>query len=385
MMDENSPKCPPGKTVCSNCLRPCQQPAIKSCGHSFCQACSSHVWGEELKEKVACPDCREIFLRNKPGSKVPLGKMKEPTRLTTIDETKLSVKSICELHKEILDLFCVEDQTPLCSVCRKSWDHSLHTVIPRNQAAATDNQETGSPMSGWEEGFPRSEPSSSGVIGYSNVTTGFKGKGEALKGNEKEDADKLLLIDQWVDFNLEENKEEGAQSNSRVQNSITWIVLILFIIQIVGLVTTVFVFTKAKPVLPATITVNPCCPLGWIMNQGNCYHVLELEGSWDAGQQHCSSLGASLAVVDNLEKLNVAVQDKGPFNHWVGLLRESSEMWKWTDGTVFNNLFEVEGDGRCAYLVKGAVSSADCSVEKKWLCSQKVKTSGGSHGRCRGT
>ncbi|KAH0630433.1 hypothetical protein JD844_013457 [Phrynosoma platyrhinos] len=177
----------------------------------------------------------------------------------------------------------------------------------------------------------------------------------------------------------------GTQSNSWSQNSITWIVLVLFIIQIAGLVTTIFVFTKAKADLPGTSAVTsttPCCPPGWIMNQGNCYQVLELEGAWETGQQHCSSLGASLAVIGKLEKLNDAMNDKGPYNHWVGLLRESGERWKWPDGTQFNNLFEIAGDGRCAYLIHGAVSSADCSVKKKWLCSQSVKI---SQDHCQGT
>ncbi|XP_053154036.1 C-type lectin domain family 2 member B-like [Hemicordylus capensis] len=210
-------------------------------------------------------------------------------------------------------------------------------------------------------------------------------KGETLDGNEKVGADELVLIEQWVDFNLEENKEKGPQSNSRVQNSVTWILLVLFIIQIVGLITTIFVFTMAKPDIPAAISATPCCPHGWIMNQASCYHFSELEGAWEAGQHHCSSLGASLAVIGNLEKLNITVKNKVPFNHWVGLHREPDDGWKWPDGTLFKNLFEVEGDGRCAYLSNWAVNSTDCSAEKKWLCSQKVKTKEGSHSHCRAT
>ncbi|KAL8213051.1 UNVERIFIED_CONTAM: hypothetical protein K2H54_060430 [Gekko kuhli] len=146
-----------------------------------------------------------------------------------------------------------------------------------------------------------------------------------------------MLIEQWVDFNFSDSEEKGAQSNSRVQNSITWIVLVVFTIQIVGLITTVFVFTMAKPHLPSSATAAPCCPHGWIMTQGSCFHILDLEGAWEAGQQHCSSLGASLAVIDNLEKLNSAVPHKGPFNHWVGLLREPGKSWNWADDTAFNN------------------------------------------------
>ncbi|KAJ6652946.1 hypothetical protein lerEdw1_010304 [Lerista edwardsae] len=245
------------------------------------------------------------------------------------------------------------------------------------------SQENGSPRSGWEEGFRESEPIISAAVEDSNTADAFTEKGETLNGNKKVNADELLLLEQWVDFNLEENKAEGAQSNSRVRNSITWILLVLFIIQIAGLVTTIFVFTMAKPDIPAAASATPCCPHGWIMNEGHCYAISELEGTWAAGQHHCAALGASLAVVDSLEKLNAAVPHKDPFNHWVGLLREPGLVWKWPDGTLFNNLYEVEGDGQCAYLSEGILRSADCLVAKKWLCSQKVKTMEGSSSHCK--
>ncbi|XP_054834261.1 C-type lectin domain family 2 member D-like isoform X2 [Eublepharis macularius] len=302
--------------------------------------------------------------------------MGDSPRLTTVEKTELSSENVYEKHEEDVHLFCKEDQIPLCEVCGESKIHESHTLIPREQTASTKKQETGSSLSG------RKEDSHTSASGNSDVTSGSKG--DTLSGNEKDHTDELVLIEQWVDFNFNDSKEEGTQSNSRIQNSITWIVLILFTIQIVGLVTTIFVFTMAKPNLPSSHTAAPCCPHGWIMTQGSCYHFLDMEGAWGAGQQHCSSLGASLAVIDNLEKLNASVHHKGPFNHWVGLLREPGEIWKWPDGTVFNNHFEVEGEGQCAYLNNGFVSSTDCSVEKKWLCSHKARQEG-SPGRCKGT
>ncbi|XP_060094718.1 C-type lectin domain family 2 member D-related protein-like [Heteronotia binoei] len=227
-----------------------------------------------------------------------------------------------------------------------------------------------------------SQPTASG---NSDTTPGSKGKGETFSENEKDHTDELMLIEQWVDFNFNDSNRKDVRSNSRVQNSITWIVLIVFTIQIVGLITTVFVFTMAKPHLPSSssVTATPCCPRGWITTQGSCFHFLDLEGAWEAGQQHCSSLGASLAVIDNLEKLNSAVPHKVSFNYWVGLLREPGESWKWPDGTAFNNYFEVEGEGPCAYLNNRVVSSANCSTEKKWLCSQRARQ--GTPGHCKGT
>nr|XP_056701128.1 C-type lectin domain family 2 member H-like [Euleptes europaea] len=304
--------------------------------------------------------------------------MGDSSRPTTVAETELSAEDACEKRGEDVHLFGVEDQIPLCAVCRESEAHESHTVVPREQTASTRNQETGCSQSGWKEGSRLS------TSGNSNPTSGSKGKGEELSGNEKDHTDELMLMEQWVDFNFSDSKEEGAQSNSRTQNSITLIVLVLFTIQIVGLITTIFVFTMAKPDLPSSVTASPCCPPGWITAQGSCFRFLDLEGAWDAGQQHCSSLGASLAVIGNVERLSVAVRLQGPSDHWVGLLRQPGESWKWLDGTTFSNQFEVEGDGQCAYLNNGVVNSTDCSMEKKWLCSQRARQER-SPGRCRGT
>ncbi|XP_048343746.1 C-type lectin domain family 2 member D-like isoform X1 [Sphaerodactylus townsendi] len=306
--------------------------------------------------------------------------MGDSSRPVTAEETEVSAEGVCEKHGEDVHLFCMEDQIPLCAVRRESKAHELHTEIPREQTASMKYQGTGSSRSGWKEEL---RPSTSGD---SNITSDSKENGEKLSGNEKDHTDELMLMEQWVDFNFSERKEEGTRSNSRIQNSIIWIVLVVFTIQIVGLVTTILVFTMAKTDVRPSVTPTPCCPHGWIMSQGRCFHFLDLEGGWDAGQQHCSSLGASLAVIDNFEKLNqsVAVHHKGPFNHWVGLLRQPGESWKWPDGTAFNNQFEVGGDGPCAYLNNGIVSSTDCSTEKKYLCSQRARQER-SPGHCRET
>uniref|UniRef100_A0A8D2J0J3 B box-type domain-containing protein n=1 Tax=Varanus komodoensis TaxID=61221 RepID=A0A8D2J0J3_VARKO len=107
---------------------PCLYSAIQPCGHSFCQECSSRFWGEELQGKVSCCHCKDFLLNSKPGSEEVLGKMEG------------TANSVCETHKEGLNFFCVEDQIPLCSVCRKSWDHASHTVVPENQARKMDSR-----------------------------------------------------------------------------------------------------------------------------------------------------------------------------------------------------------------------------------------------------
>uniref|UniRef100_A0A674JIB0 RING-type E3 ubiquitin transferase n=1 Tax=Terrapene triunguis TaxID=2587831 RepID=A0A674JIB0_9SAUR len=41
----------------------------------------------------------------------------------------------CEKHQEALKLFCEEDQNLICWICRDSWDHRAHTVVPIEEAA----------------------------------------------------------------------------------------------------------------------------------------------------------------------------------------------------------------------------------------------------------
>ncbi|XP_039213040.1 uncharacterized protein LOC120314235 isoform X1 [Crotalus tigris] len=359
-----------GETVCLIGLTNCQPPITPFCGVNSSLTCISQSLEDEVKEKAPCSSCTGDSLKNKQGSTEFLGKMKEAVRQATVDETNWSTQEVCMIHKEDLSHFCLEDQVPLCSLCRKSWDHAAHTVISRNQP---ENQATGNVLNGGKDGFPKSQPTDASMVEFSNINKeDFIEKGGATDGNKDDKKDnKPATVEQWVDFSLEEKKEAGTQPNTRVKNSITWIVLILFVIQIVGLVTTIFVFTKAKPHLPSAAATTSCCPTGWHNNQGNCYHVMETKDTWNASQNHCLSFGATLAVFGDLEKLIGAMNVREPFNHWVGLHRSPEESWKWPDGTLFKNPFEVEGDGPCAYLKKRVVSSADCADWKKGLCSLK--------------
>ncbi|CAM4557887.1 unnamed protein product, partial [Lepidochelys kempii] len=62
---------------------------------------------------------------------------------------------------------------------------------------------------------------------------------------------------------------------------------------------------------------------------------------------------------------------KGRFDHWIGLRRDPGQLWKWADGSKFNNLFPIGGGGDCAYLNGlSAVSSLRCSSERPWICTK---------------
>ncbi|NWU11833.1 TRI41 ligase, partial [Cephalopterus ornatus] len=42
---------------------------------------------------------------------------------------------LCQRHREALKLFCEEEQTPMCLVCRESPAHRLHAAVPIEEAA----------------------------------------------------------------------------------------------------------------------------------------------------------------------------------------------------------------------------------------------------------
>uniref|UniRef100_A0A8C8S5Y6 C-type lectin domain-containing protein n=1 Tax=Pelusios castaneus TaxID=367368 RepID=A0A8C8S5Y6_9SAUR len=139
-------------------------------------------------------------------------------------------------------------------------------------------------------------------------------------------------------------------------------------------VTVLIVFASLSAIKPDVTELRPpapsCSPDGWICSLGNCYYFSEDEGNWKSAQNYCSSHAASLVAYTSLEALNTTKHHKGPANHWVGLLREPGQPWRWVDGTAFNHLFEVSGAGLCAYLDGSVVKSAACNTERKWVCSK---------------
>ncbi|XP_044840027.1 C-type lectin domain family 2 member D3-like [Mauremys mutica] len=114
------------------------------------------------------------------------------------------------------------------------------------------------------------------------------------------------------------------------------------------------------------------CPDGWVGYLGKCYYFSETEGNWTYSQKNCSALGASLAVTDTFRDLVFMLRYKGTLDHWIGLWRDQEgQPWKWPNGTEFNNLFEIQGEGDCVYLNNNYARIVGCSLEKHWICSKR--------------
>ncbi|XP_069099016.1 C-type lectin domain family 2 member B-like isoform X2 [Pleurodeles waltl] len=118
------------------------------------------------------------------------------------------------------------------------------------------------------------------------------------------------------------------------------------------------------------VVVLPPCGDGWIWYQYKCYYFSEDEGDWTAAKDSCAALNSSLALIDTQKELDFMLRYKGFRYHWIGLQRESSQQWKWVNGTEFSNWFVVADYSECAYLGHDRVKSVECYSKSKWICTQ---------------
>ncbi|XP_025947888.1 C-type lectin domain family 2 member D-like isoform X3 [Apteryx rowi] len=109
------------------------------------------------------------------------------------------------------------------------------------------------------------------------------------------------------------------------------------------------------------------CRDGWIGYRGICYYVSREEASWESSQRHCSSLGASLAVLKREWEVRFLRELKSSTDCWLGLRRQDGRL-VWVDGTVYNETFPVHGQGACAYM-NDAIASSSCSQLRPYICS----------------
>ncbi|XP_053154674.1 C-type lectin domain family 2 member D-like isoform X3 [Hemicordylus capensis] len=62
-----------------------------------------------------------------------------------------------------------------------------------------------------------------------------------------------------------------------------------------------------------------------------------------------------------------------PTDYWINLQRESVEQpWKWPNGSLVSDWFQIKGEGLCAYLNDNIVSSTNCDNHRNWICKKPV-------------
>uniref|UniRef100_H2ZZU7 RING-type E3 ubiquitin transferase n=2 Tax=Latimeria chalumnae TaxID=7897 RepID=H2ZZU7_LATCH len=124
--------------TCSVCQELFKDPVTLKCGHNFCRECVCEYWKGNIFS--ACPICRadsaisdlitNLTLRNIVETYKNIGK-----------KPKEESESVCSQHKEVLKLYCLEDEEAICLVCEKSRKHKNHEFLPVEEAAQEFKEE----------------------------------------------------------------------------------------------------------------------------------------------------------------------------------------------------------------------------------------------------
>lgn len=117
--------------LCPVCRYIYTDPVLLSCNHSFCKICLARHW--QKKKTLKCPVCKKRCPKKLPA---PNQQLKMLCDRFHLDKNESGVSEmLCQLHKENLKLFCLEDKEPVCVVCRDSKIHSSHNFRPLDEAA----------------------------------------------------------------------------------------------------------------------------------------------------------------------------------------------------------------------------------------------------------
>lgn len=119
---------------CSVCCDIFIDPVVLSCSHTFCRVCVTQSWQE--KRARECPICRKISKTADPPCNRVMKNLCEALLKERSQKTLQGSEIRCNLHNEKFKLFCLDDQKPLCVVCRDSNKHKTHSCRAAEEAAA---------------------------------------------------------------------------------------------------------------------------------------------------------------------------------------------------------------------------------------------------------
>ncbi|XP_050930555.1 E3 ubiquitin-protein ligase TRIM39-like [Lates calcarifer] len=123
---------------CPICHEIFEDPVVLSCSHSFCSSCIKSWWW--WKKRCECPVCKSVPRTRHPTRNLALKNLCEAVR-----ERRQRVSSgsepLCSLHFERFKLFCMDDEQPVCVVCRDSKAHYNHRCRPTDEIAVERKRE----------------------------------------------------------------------------------------------------------------------------------------------------------------------------------------------------------------------------------------------------
>ncbi|XP_038226488.1 C-type lectin domain family 2 member D-like [Dermochelys coriacea] len=181
-----------------------------------------------------------------------------------------------------------------------------------------------------------------------------------------------ICKEQQLDVPLNSNGDQkrGKEPGYRLGKTTAFTIVAAVTVLILGLIATTATLAVRTTKSCLDYADVPSCPDGWVGYRRQCYFFSEVERNWTASKSFCSSYSASLAGIDSGLEMTFLLRYKGSVYHWISLRREPSQLWKWGNGSEFDNRFEVRGGGNCAYLNDIGVSSSSCETEKNWICAR---------------
>ncbi|XP_049318759.1 E3 ubiquitin-protein ligase TRIM35-like [Astyanax mexicanus] len=119
--------------LCCVCCEVFTDPVIMSCSHSVCRTCLQQFWRSKVSRE--CPVCRRRSSKEDPPLNRALKNLCEAfLEKESRQRSSAGSEGVCSLHNEKLKLFCLDDQQPVCLVCRDSKKHKNHNFCPVDEA-----------------------------------------------------------------------------------------------------------------------------------------------------------------------------------------------------------------------------------------------------------
>ncbi|XP_005285693.1 E3 ubiquitin-protein ligase TRIM39-like [Chrysemys picta bellii] len=133
------------EAVCPICLEYLTEPVTLDCGHNFCLACitkHSETCTEGDYDPLCCPSCRAQIRRQNFQLNWQLANRVEQVKHLHVEAEREQKVNLCAIHKEELKLFCEDDSEAICVICRESKEHRAHTVVPIEDSAQEDKEDS---------------------------------------------------------------------------------------------------------------------------------------------------------------------------------------------------------------------------------------------------
>ncbi|KAM9807889.1 E3 ubiquitin-protein ligase TRIM39-like [Neosynchiropus ocellatus] len=114
--------------LCPQCTEIYVFPVLLQCGHNICKVCLKKFW--DWKQTRECPVCGVMSVPTRPPINLPLKIAADQFKVNRGHD-----EDTCRLHNEKLEIFCQNDEEPICLACQTSRLHVVHECCSLEVAA----------------------------------------------------------------------------------------------------------------------------------------------------------------------------------------------------------------------------------------------------------